>query len=481
MYWLLAIAVLLVLLYWNGVKNYSILKNEPLKGPEPWPYIGNLLEVGKYGGLHKMQLHFSKIYGRVYKLFIGRAPTIVVSDPEIIKQILLKEFNKFPDRPAFIKFGRPFNSGLFIASGETWKRIRSTLTPSFTSGKLKKIVPIFNTASDNLSAKIEKLADSGESVDCIRLFSLFALEVIMSAAFGYQADVQTAPDEEFVAKARNVFAIPAWRRFFSMIPFADFFGRFMTPMNFGHYFLQMAEGMVNNRIAEGGRGRNDFIQLMLDAQAQTIEGVPKLTPDQIAAQSVTFLIAGFETTGTTMSNTAYFLATHPDVQEKLVQELDKARENRGDMSLYDLAQNTEYLDKVLNEVLRLCPPGFSLARRCAEECTIEGVHFPKNVDVNIPVYVLHRDPDLWENPEEFDPEHFSPEAKEKRHPYSFMPFGVGPRQCIGMRFALLEIKMCLMAVLEKFVFERAPETQKWDGEAVLLLRPKDMVLRIRKR
>ncbi|EDO32658.1 predicted protein [Nematostella vectensis] len=239
--------------------------------------------------------------------------------------------------------------------------------------------------------------------------------------------------------------------------------------------------MVRNRIAEGARrGRQDFVQLMLDAQEQTIEGVAKLNDDELAAQSVAFLIAGFETTGSTLSNTAYFLATHTDVQGKLIQELDEARKNRGDKTLYDLAQHTEYLDRVLSEVLRLCAPAFILLRKCEEECTINGVHFPKGVDVNIPTYTLHRDPEAWEKPEEFDPEHFSPEAKEKRHPYSYMPFGMGPRQCIGMRFAMLEIKICLMAVLEKFAFERASDTRDWEGEAVALLRPKQILLKIRK-
>ena len=106
------------------------------------------------------------------------------------------------------------------------------------------------------------------------------------------------------------------------------------------------------------------------------------------------------------------------------------------MPLYDFFNKIQYLDQVINEVLRLCAPAFLLLRGCERECTINGVHFPKGVDVNVPTYALHRDPEIWgENPEKFDPAvHFSPEAKEKRHQYAFLPFGTGPHQCIGMRY-----------------------------------------------
>lgn len=104
------------------------------------------------------------------------------------------------------------------------------------------------------------------------------------------------------------------------------------------------------------------------------------------------------------------------------------------------------------------------------------IRFPKGVDVNIPTYVLHRDPEVWENPLEFNPDNFSPEAKEKRDPYSFIPFGTGPRQCMGMRLALLEIKLGLLKMMQRFTFERAPETvATLEQRAVILMQPKDTI------
>ena len=143
--------------------------------------------------------------------------------------------------------------------------------------------------------------------------------------------------------------------------------------------------------------------------------------------------------GNTLTSTAYYLATHPDVQDRLIREIDELVETRGDKPLYEVVQKAVYLDQVICEVLRLSGPAFLLIRQCAEVATCKGIRFPKGIDVYIPAYVLHRDPEVWDNPLEFNPDNFSPEAKSKRDPYSFLPFGTGPRQCIGMRLALLEI------------------------------------------
>ena len=134
------------------------------------------------------------------------------------------------------------------------------------------------------------------------------------------------------------------------------------------------------------------------------------------------------------------------------------------------------MEQVFCEVLRLCGPGYIVFRVCAEDTIYKGILFPKGCDVNIPAYVLHRDPEIWHSPCEFNPDNFSPEAKEKRDPFAFLPFGVGPRHCIGMRMALLEIKIGLLKILQRFKFERAPETvDTLKHRAVLIMTPKEPI------
>ena len=319
---------------------------------------------------------------------------------------------------------------------------------------------------------------AGHSTDVNPLFSLFALEVILSAAFGMQADIQSNPDSDTVEKAKNVFRTPLWVRAFSMFPFSDYFSKKLnlSPLNHTDYFIRMARVIYDARKAQKTPSRKDLLQLMLEAQKQEIEG-KRMSDEEVSAQSVIFMVAGFETTGSTLSYMAYLLAAHPEVQEKLLQELDKAVKNRGDMPFYDFINSLVYLDQVFCEVLRLYTPGYLVHRRCTETCTINGITIPQNVDVFMPPYVLHRDPALWPDPEKFDPDRFSPENRDTQEAYSYMPFGMGPRQCIGFRFALLEMKTAMFKILSRVKFQRAADTvSKLRFRSVLLMQPRDPIL-----
>ena len=306
---------------------------------------------------------------------------------------------------------------------------------------------------------------------------MFALDVILSAAFGMQADNQTNPDPDIVNKAKTVFSRPLWVRPFSMFPFSDYLSKKLkiSPINHIDYFLRLAREIYDVRKVHQAPTRKDLLQLMIEAQQQEIEG-KRMSDEEVSAQSVVFLVSGFETTGSTLSCMAYILATHPEIQEKLLKELDEAVEARGDMSLYDFVNNLEYLDRVLCEVLRLYTSGFLVHRRCNETCTINGITIPSGVDVFMPPNVLHHDPALWPDPEKFDPDRFSPENRETRGSYKYMPFGLGPRQCIGYRFALLEVKTAMLKILSKVKFQRAVDTvSQLKFRSLLVIQPRDPI------
>ncbi|PIO29923.1 hypothetical protein AB205_0125460 [Aquarana catesbeiana] len=175
------------------------------------------------------------------------------------------------------------------------------------------------------------------------------------------------------------------------------------------------------------------------------------------AQGLIFIIAGYETTSTTLMFTAYLLATHPDVQTKLQEEIETHLPNKAPPT-YEALMQMEYLDMVIHETLRLYPAAGRLERVCKKTTEINGVTIPEGVVTVIPAYVLHRDPSLWADPEEFRPERFGKENKETQDPYTFLPFGFGPRNCIGMRFAMVNMKAAIILLLQNFSFRTCKDT-----------------------
>ena len=288
---------------------------------------------------------------------------------------------------------------------------------------------------------------------------MLTLEIILSSAFGIKADVQTDPDEKLLTKARQSFRFPFILRMVGRLPVIRTVLR-MAMRGRMVYFGTLALEMIRQRRGEGETSRHDLMQLMLTAHEElTVQGASKLTDEEIVAQCVAFLLAGHETSMITLSTTAYHLALYPDIQEKLRKDICRHTELNPSATLYELSHGIEYLDCVINETQRLCPPAHQLNRECGQDCQINGISIPKGLEIVIPFYALHHDPEAWPEPEKFDPERFRGPAKDTRHPYQYLPFGAGPRNCIGMRFALMEIKITLVKILMKYKFVLSPETQ----------------------
>lgn len=480
--WLISLLIFLsVLVYWMGVSSYSLVSHVNLPGPKPFPFIGNLYEaVYKYDGLHNAFMAYDKKYGKVYKLFLGRDPIIVVTDLEIIKRILVTDFDKFRNRPEVLAGNPPLDKGLFGARDGDWKRIRSILTPTFSASKLKEIVPIIEEAVNVLRPKFDSLAKDDKSVDVSTPFGQFSLDVILTAGFGLKTDIQTKPDPELVDKILTVFSVPTFHRAISMFPFFRQVRKIfhLSPIQHVPYFAKMAKSVLDLR-RSGSLGRRDLVQLMLEVEqrAGNNNEVRKLTDEEIIGQSIVFFVAGSETTGATLAFTAYYLAHHPDIQDKLLREIDDAVKSRGDESTYQFVQSLEYLERVLSEVLRLATVGYVNIRECMETCEIGGVEFPAGVGVSIPAFVIHRNADYWPEPEKFDPDRFLPELVRKRPAFSYMPFGLGPKQCLGIRLAQIEMKMALIEILQRVKFAKKEDsTGELKFRAATILQPRSPVL-----
>uniref|UniRef100_A0A8D0L2P5 Cytochrome P450 3A n=1 Tax=Sphenodon punctatus TaxID=8508 RepID=A0A8D0L2P5_SPHPU len=464
------IVVLLSLLVLYGIWPYSFFKKLGIPGPTPLPFIGTFLEYRK-GVLNFDQRCYQK-YGKVWGIFDGRSPVMAILDPVIIKTILVKEcYTLFTNRRSFGLNG-DMESALTLAMDEQWKRIRTVLSPTFTSGKLKEMLPIINHYGEVLAKNTQKKVDNDESMDMKDVFGAYSMDVVTSTSFSVNIDSMNNPNDPFISHIKKFLKFSFINPVMLIAVVFPFLIPVMEKMNFSfmsasstEFFRSAVKNIKKDRQKNSHVDRVDFMQLMVDSQTSEGSSDSKdekdaykaLTDNEILAQALVFIFAGYETTSSSLNFLSYNLATHPDVQQRLQEEIDAALPNQATPT-YDAVLQMEYLDMVVHETLRLFPPGVRIERVCKKTVEINGVTIPEGTVTMIPTYVLHRDPDYWPEPDEFRPERFSKENKEARDPYIFLPFGVGPRNCIGMRFALLVLKIAVIVLLQRFSFRPCKET-----------------------
>ncbi|KAL1441620.1 hypothetical protein MTO96_008579 [Rhipicephalus appendiculatus] len=218
---------------------------------------------------------------------------------------------------------------------------------------------------------------------------------------------------------------------------------------------------------------------------QELKDVKNLTEDEALAQCVLFFMAGQDTASTTTSFASYLLAVNPRAQEKLQAEVDECFRKHGSSPSYDVISKLPYLDGVVNETLRLMAPGSRLERVFHEDYMLgdTGIKVSKDCIVVIPVYSLHRDPEFFPEPDVFNPDRFNEENINSIRPYTFLPFGAGPRNCIGSRFALQLVKACLLHAVHNVQFVKCPKTKVplEYRPGFGLLHPNDLVVGVRER
>ncbi|CAI5664813.1 unnamed protein product [Oreochromis niloticus] len=432
--------IFLGLLYWYLVRPFSVLSRCGIKHPKPVPFFGNLFMFQQ--GFFKPLNDLVKTYGKVCGYYLGQTPVIVVADPDMLRQVLVKDFSNFPNRNTFVFAKKPVSDCLLQLRNEQFKRVRSVLTPSFSASKMKEMVLLIHTATDALMKNLH--------FDIHRYFGCFTMDVIASVAFATQVDSQNNPGDPFVQHAQmafiNDFFKPVLLLFFAFPSIMAPLSRFIPNKRqdkMSHFFINSIHKITKQREEQPPeQRRRDFLQLILDARA-TVESVPlehfdtssdtdeiggnnqetqpsgsvqendpppsqepsvrrpqkkMMTEDEIVGQAFIFLLAGYETSSNTLAFTCYLLALHPECQLRVQKEVDDFY-TRHDSPDYTNVQELKYLDMVICEALRLYPPGFRFAREIDHDCVVNGQQLPKGAILEIPAGFLHYDPEHWPEPE----------------------------------------------------------------------------------
>ncbi|XP_036597166.1 cytochrome P450 3A24-like [Trichosurus vulpecula] len=463
--WVLLV-LFLTLLYLYGTWTHKLFKDLGIPGPSPLPFFGSFLSYGK--GVTNFDLTCFKKYGRIWGFFDGRQPVLAIMDPEIIKSVMVKEcYSVFTNRRGIIP-AKTLQSAITVVQDDQWKRIRTILSPTFTSGKLKEMFPIINQYGDVLVKNMRKEAEKNKPVTLKDIFGAFSLDVITSTSFSVNIDSLNNKDDPFVREIKKILGsntLGPLRLIVEilpiLVPLLIKLGLTVFPGKPVDFLTKSVKKIKEGRKKNSQIHRVDFLQLMLDSQTSNnseMHSHKDLNDEEILAQSIIFILAGYETSSSVLSFLFYNLATHPEIQQKLQKEIDAVLPNKEAVT-YDALLQMEYLDMVIHESLRQFPIVPRMERVAKKTVVINGLTIPKGTVVMAPAFVLHHDPEYWPEPEEFRPERFSKENKGSINPYVYLPFGAGPRNCIGMRFALMNIKLATSRLLQEFSFRTCKETQ----------------------
>ncbi|CAG2109785.1 unnamed protein product, partial [Medioppia subpectinata] len=438
-------------------------------------------------------------FGRIYGGYGITSTWLMINEPELIKDITLKNFHIFPDHLDFNLGTTQLSKALFFLKGDDeWKRVRSIVSPSFTSGKLRSMMASISDIADQFVTNLDAFATSSETVDMRKYLGAFAMDVISACAYGINVESINNPNHPIVVNAKKILSVdssfsyalsilaPPIARMFSVEPFN------ITAIK---YFAKLTEKIVEERksaaktLTNSAKKRSDFIQLMIDNESTdkdmdshdyTKEDLKilgeivnnrtrnqTLSLDEMTAQGILFFIAGYDTTSASLSHVVYYLSQNKDKQQILREELNALDTD----FTYENLNQCQYLNAVIDETLRLAPPLISIQRECKQDYKLgnTGITIEAGTTVEHHPYIIHRLPEHFPDPHQFKPERF---LNPTHHPYAYLPFGCGPRLCVGMRFALNEMRMCIAKIVHRFEFTLAPGFQMEYFNGSVLLTPK---------
>ncbi|MEZ0609228.1 cytochrome P450 [Fibrella sp. WM1] len=429
------------------------------------PFVGNTLEIARdplamFGRL-------SQRYDRIVKINIGGRNQYLVFRPEDAKYVLQENHRNYGRSPAFLILKRFLGEGLLTSDGDFWRQQRRLAQPAFHR---QKIALLGETMVQESAAWIDELAqhDLTKPVNISQTFMDVTMRIVCKTLFS--TDVTGSDALDGLSNALDTLNRLANDSLLSPIKWPQ---HWPTPRNIR--FRQARErvdkliyGLIADRQRTGER-HDDLLDMLMYAED---EENGRMSEQQLRDECVTLFTAGHETTAVSMAWTTYLLARHPNVLARLRDEVDATLGPYAPGTLPPITafRTMPYTLQVVQEGLRLYPPAWAMSRMALGEDQIGPFRIPKGDTVLVSPYLLHRDPAHWPDPARFDPARFLPEREKERPAYAYLPFGGGPRLCIGNQFALLEMQILLALLVQRFEVQPA-NTRLVRPKPLITLRP----------
>ncbi|XP_035895848.1 probable cytochrome P450 6g2 [Anopheles stephensi] len=458
---LLAVPVfgLVWLLYWLVRHNYQFWEIDGVPHPKPSLFTGNL------GPTLTLKKHICELASDWYnafpdKPFVGYfkifTPAIMVKDPVLVKNILTRDFECFAANDFLLDVTHDplLAHEPFMVSGDRWKRARSLLTPSFTGAKIKQLFPVMQSVTDAFVAFIGRHV--AHEFEAKEVAARFTTQNVVACTFSIDGDCFSERESEFRRMGRRVFETSHMATIKTMMAvFLPTIAKWIPVPFLLKEVDQWIRSLVANLIIQRSATQQkdsepeDFLQSFLKSRDKN-----NTTQTEITAQALTVFLEGFETSSVVLGFALYRLAKSSEVQQKLHDEVKKHIDaNDGNLD-FDVLLQMEYLEWVMLETLRMHPPAATMHKVCTKKYIMRkgfrdatghdmSIYVREGTPILIPVLAIHMDPKYYPEPQTFDPERFSPDRKVTHEGAIFLPFGEGPRMCLGMRFAQAQVKLAL--------------------------------------
>jgi cytochrome P450 len=388
-------------------------------------------------------------YGDIYKASIYGTDAYVLTGPQYIEHVLLKKWQNYPKGQAIKRIALLLGNGLMVSKGEFWTRQRRMMQPAFNRSALGALVGIITAANAGLLEKWERAANAKASVNVTRDVSLMILDIVLKSIFG--------DDYEEVEPQFRVVSEEAARN----LEFAVVF------TSLGKTILTVAE-----RRREKTHAAGDFLGLLM--QARDRESGKGMSDAQLVKEIMTLIVAGHETTASTLNWVWYLLSQNSKAEAKLSRELEALFGNP--ISSIDDLKPFTYTRQVIEEALRLYPPGWLMTRRAVQNDQIGDYFVPAGTEIYISPFYIQRHPSLWEAPDAFDPDRFASDESPEHRSLAMLPFSVGPRNCIGEHIARMEMQIHVMMIAKRLRLRYVETDAPVLAAGVNLLSARDFIM-----
>ncbi|XP_044737542.1 cytochrome P450 4C1-like [Chrysoperla carnea] len=459
---ILVYALITFYIFWKYIKFYKLQKifvNIP--SPKGYPIIGNYLDFINSSDSEIFKLtcdRCSTYYPRLWAVWIWMKPALILHKAEHIEAILK---GVIPTKKSRVyKYVEPWlGQSLLTSAGMHWKTHRKLLTPAFHFTILKEFQSVISEKADILVDRLKTAMENNQEIELLPYINQCTLDVICETSMGVSINAQSDSPPVYYEAITN-FTELAIKRQFSMFGKYEFLwnltsqGRRQSEClkilhDFADAVIQERKHKLQQNITDENNNEEDnrklkpFLDIMLESDEP-------LTDKEIRDEVSTFLFAGHDTSSTNINWTLFLLGNYPHIQDRVYEELNSIFNGSKRHATNDDLIEMKYLEMCIKESLRMYPSAPRISRVITEDTNIDGYFIPKNTSVCIHIYKVHHDPEHFSQPETFNPDNFLPENIAKRHPFSYIPFSAGARNCIGQKFAIQEIKLILSSILRSF-------------------------------